>query len=295
VEELLPEVDGVVWVFEPQKYRDPLIHEAYLLPLVDSQDQFLFVLNQIDRLSYPELEVVRNDLAASLREDGIASPRVFALAADPPGSAPIGVDGFVTYLEQRLDTKRVAAAKAAADLRRAGRLLRSAGRLDKGTGLGFDQRWEEVRRAVAGSLVGDPASGEPGGFEEELCRLDDFITAVSVETGASFGARLRRDFGDDVVAGLLRESLDAAGVETVGSPELDGGTARLKRWLREFWFGPEGPATAEERAALAEQVGLELERRLGGPLRARLWERAELAALLTLVEIESSAAGRRVN
>jgi len=51
VEALLPRIDAVIWVLDPDKYADPLLHEEFIRPLADSADQFLFVLNQVDRLA----------------------------------------------------------------------------------------------------------------------------------------------------------------------------------------------------------------------------------------------------
>ena len=87
VERLLPEVDAVVWVFDPQKYRDPLIHEQYISQLLEYQDQFLFVLNQVDLLGQQDLSELRGDLIRSLEEDGVASPRVFESGGCPSDRA----------------------------------------------------------------------------------------------------------------------------------------------------------------------------------------------------------------
>jgi len=106
VEALLPDIDGVVWVLDPVKYNDPVLHEEFIAPLADSADQFVFVLNQIDRLGEGEAEAVLDDLVATLERDGVRRPVVFAVAADPPGGVPVGVDALAVHLRHRLDAKR---------------------------------------------------------------------------------------------------------------------------------------------------------------------------------------------
>ena len=56
------------------------------------QEQFLFVLNQIDRLDPEDADVVAHDLGKALREDGIREPNVIATVADPVAGPPYGVD-----------------------------------------------------------------------------------------------------------------------------------------------------------------------------------------------------------
>jgi predicted GTPase len=50
VEAVLPLVDAVVWVFDPEKYADDIIHKEFLATLVPYERQFVFALNQADRL-----------------------------------------------------------------------------------------------------------------------------------------------------------------------------------------------------------------------------------------------------
>lgn len=92
VEQLLLDLDVVVWVTDPEKYRDRVLHDQFLRPLRSHAGRFVFVLNQIDRLSTSELEEVSNDLVWSLRQDGFEDPRVWPVAADPPLGPPDGID-----------------------------------------------------------------------------------------------------------------------------------------------------------------------------------------------------------
>ena len=279
VDRLLPEVDAVVWVFDPQKYRDPLIHDAYISRLLEYQDQFLFVLNQVDLVGQQDLTEIREDLIASLREDGVSDPRLFELAADPPGVEPINVEPFRRYLGEQLDAKAVTTGKLLGDIRRAGKQLRTAAGIDRGAGVGFEERWPSVRSSVVEALV------EGVGFDDAVCRISDFVTALSVETGGRFGIRVRDEYDYAHIEEELRGALDDSGFEPVARVER----SKLGTALHLLWFGPDQRPPTETVTALTSG----LETRFGHGLFRLLWDRGVFAATLAEVEIEARLAERR--
>lgn len=111
VERVLPKVDAVVWVFDPEKYADPVVHREFLQRLIAYSDQFIFVLNHGDRLG-PDAPMVAANLELLLDEDGYRSPEVVCTAA----SDPIDVADLEEALDRRFDLKTTALAKAALDL-----------------------------------------------------------------------------------------------------------------------------------------------------------------------------------
>ncbi len=151
-ERLIPRVDAVIWVLDPEKYADRSLHDGYLRPLAGYQSQFVFVLNQIDRLTGEELESVRGDLKVRLVEDGVEDPAILETSADPASGRPIGVEPLVSFLDVTLDAKRTAVSKLVEDLRRAGRGIADVSGVEPGEGLDFDQRWDEARGAAISSL-----------------------------------------------------------------------------------------------------------------------------------------------
>lgn len=72
VERLLRLVDAVVWVVDPEKYADAVLHERYLRPLAGYAEVTFIVLNQTDRLPGEAKDAVLNDLRRLLDEDGMA-------------------------------------------------------------------------------------------------------------------------------------------------------------------------------------------------------------------------------
>lgn len=153
VEALLPKVDAVMWVVDPEKYNDRTLHADYLGPLAGYQGQFVFVMNQIDRLVDGEPEVVLPDFEQTLSHDGIAKPIVFALSAAPPGRSPEGLEPLRSYLAEKIDAKRVATGKLIEDLRRAGSGLADLTGVSPGEGLDYDRRWEEESGRATDLLV----------------------------------------------------------------------------------------------------------------------------------------------
>ncbi|HVL54792.1 MAG TPA: hypothetical protein VM344_11105, partial [Vitreimonas sp.] len=116
VEALLPRVDAVIWVTDPEKYRDAVLHDDFLLRWVPRLDQQLVVLNKADRLGESS-ETVRRDLERSLfptRSGPATAPRVVAVSAE---SGEIGTvrDWLIGVAHaKRVVTGRLAASMEAA-------------------------------------------------------------------------------------------------------------------------------------------------------------------------------------
>ncbi|KUJ69273.1 hypothetical protein ACZ90_13115 [Streptomyces albus subsp. albus] len=72
VDRLLGLVDAVVWVVDPEKYADAVLHERYLRPLAGYAEVTFVVLNQVDRLPGDAADQVLDDLRRLLDEDGLA-------------------------------------------------------------------------------------------------------------------------------------------------------------------------------------------------------------------------------
>ena len=98
-------VDVLVWVVDPQKYADAVIHRDFMVPLAASGAQALCVLNQADKLAPAEVPAVLASLTRLLQAEG---PEAHLLAAPIAVSARTGegVDVLRDLLAQ------VAAAKS---------------------------------------------------------------------------------------------------------------------------------------------------------------------------------------
>lgn len=78
---LAGKVDVLVWVLDPEKYADGVIHHDFLTPMAAHADVTIVVLNQIDRLDAPSREAVLADLSGLLEREGLSGAQLLALSA----------------------------------------------------------------------------------------------------------------------------------------------------------------------------------------------------------------------
>ena len=124
VDRLVEMVDLFVWMMDPQKYADAVVHERYLRPLAGHAAVTVVVLNQIDLLSPADVERCVDDLQRLLAEDGLPKVPVIPLSA----KTGAGLDRFVSVLREAVARRRSADERVAADVREAAtRLLAAAG------------------------------------------------------------------------------------------------------------------------------------------------------------------------
>lgn len=250
VEALMPEVDAVVWVLDPVKYADSVLHRDFIAPLSESSDRLVFVINKIDQLDESSLGRISVHLGRLLQEDGIDNPVIFEVAAAPARGAPRGIEPLIGHLAARLDEKRVHIGKIIDDARRAARALAGAAGVAEGGSLDFENRWMKVREAIITDIV---SGGGAAGFEEALRLIEALVLQLSTDAGGIFGVRIRQTFGAERVERDLTEAL--AGFDESADP-----AAKLDRGLQE-WFG--------------------------APLRTILWERASLAAVIAGLAVDA--------
>ncbi|WP_089154742.1 GTPase [Micromonospora sp. NBS 11-29] len=112
VDRLLGLVDLVVWVVDPQKYADRVIHTSYLREFHRHKDVTVVVLNQADRLPPTELPRVLDDLRRLLDADGLGGvPLLPTVAVDPTG-----LDGLRGELERTVAERQAALRRLSSDV-----------------------------------------------------------------------------------------------------------------------------------------------------------------------------------
>jgi hypothetical protein len=112
VDRLLDLVDLVVWVVDPQKYADQLVHRSYLREFRRHREVTVVVLNQADLLAPSDLQRVLNDLRRLLDDDGLEGVPLLATSAFDPAS----VDRLRAILERVVADRRAALSRLAADI-----------------------------------------------------------------------------------------------------------------------------------------------------------------------------------
>lgn len=161
VDRLLGLVDAVIWVVDPEKYADAVLHEQYLRPLAGYAEVTFVVLNQLDRLTTDAVDQVLDDLRRLLDDDGLAlgehgepGATVLALSA----LTGEGVGELREALGQFAARRCAAELRLTADVDGASRRLRPAyvadGRpgLTDGMRLDFEDRLAEAVGARASGL-----------------------------------------------------------------------------------------------------------------------------------------------
>ncbi|MFJ3229645.1 YfjP family GTPase [Streptomyces sp. NPDC086787] len=161
VDRILKLVDAVIWVVDPEKYADAVLHDRYLRPMAGHAEVMFVVLNQIDRLPGEAAEQVLDDLRRLLDEDGIAlgehgepGTTVLALSAltgDGLGELRQALGRFVTE-------RGAAARRVVADVDAAAAGLRPVYATGHPTGLSEAARDEFSARLA--DAVGATAAGE---------------------------------------------------------------------------------------------------------------------------------------
>jgi len=111
VDRLLSLVDLLVWVLDPQKYADRLVHEQYLAQFARHGDVTVVLLNQADLLAPADVDRCLVDLRRLLEADGLASVPI--LATSPIG-AP-GIDALRERLAGAVSARMAALRRLAAD------------------------------------------------------------------------------------------------------------------------------------------------------------------------------------
>ncbi|WP_114853704.1 dynamin family protein [Brachybacterium sp. YJGR34] len=115
-------VDVLVWVTDPQKYADAVLHQEFVRPFAGHDAVTVLVLNQIDRLAEDERAAVLASLAQIARADGLEQAPVLATSA----STGEGIASLREDLITIARTREAAAARQRADVRGAAERLRAS-------------------------------------------------------------------------------------------------------------------------------------------------------------------------
>jgi energy-coupling factor transporter ATP-binding protein EcfA2 len=183
VDRLLGLVDLVVWVVDPQKYGDRVLHDAYLRQFRRHADITVVVLNQADRLSPADTDIVLSDLRRLLEEDGLGRVPAIATSAKQPGM----LTGLRGLLERSVAERQAALRRLAGDLEAIGEQLATA--------IGPPAAEDEVDRATVRQLA-DALAAQAG------------VPAVAEAAGNSYRHRAIGSTGWPLIRGLRKLRAD---------------------------------------------------------------------------------------
>jgi len=112
VDHFVERVDLMVWVLDPQKYADALVHEQYLRRFSRHDDVTVVVLNQVDRLTVTDAQQCLAHLKRLVAEDGLNDAVVLATS----NRSGEGLEALAERILASVASRRTAVARLAADV-----------------------------------------------------------------------------------------------------------------------------------------------------------------------------------
>ncbi len=128
VDHFVERVDLMVWVLDPQKYADALVHEQYLRRFSRHDDVTVVVLNQVDRLPVADASACLSHLRRLVAEDGLSD----AVVLGTSNRSGEGLESLADRILGSVAGRRTAVARLAADVATAADALAQAAE-DPGT------------------------------------------------------------------------------------------------------------------------------------------------------------------
>lgn len=122
VDHLVARVDAMVWVLDPQKYADALVHDAYLKRFARHAEVTVVLLNQVDRLAPADAEACLAHLRRLLADDGLPDAAVLGVSA----TTGAGLAEVRAVLGEVVAARRAALVRLAADVAGAADALAAA-------------------------------------------------------------------------------------------------------------------------------------------------------------------------
>ncbi|MDO4607227.1 MAG: 50S ribosome-binding GTPase [Bowdeniella nasicola] len=112
VDRLLPLVDVLVWVVDPQKYADHILHSRYLAKMRRRADAMVVVLNHADRVPASGRQALLRDIREVLTLDGLPDVKVLTSSA----ATGEGVDELRRFLAKANAQPSIVERTASAEL-----------------------------------------------------------------------------------------------------------------------------------------------------------------------------------
>ncbi|WP_257998270.1 GTPase family protein [Zhihengliuella halotolerans] len=127
VQRMAGQVDVLVFVLDPQKYADAVVHQDFLSALATHDAVMLVVLNQVDRLSESEVQPVLSSLSSILANDGIRHQRPRAVSA----VTGQGINELRSDIRAIVDRRSAAQQRLLADVRQSAEELAAQAAVDE--------------------------------------------------------------------------------------------------------------------------------------------------------------------
>ena len=236
VDRLLPRLDAVIWVVDPQKYDDERLYE-YLRPRGRREAVVEIAINKIDLLSGAELEAVSADIRQRLAAVGVDPDGIHQLSA----ADGTGIQELIEVIRERAASKQVVLEKLELEMKSTIKdLAVGAGAEDFGRSPGPSPSVEKVTEGVLGVIDPDGLSAQVANAHLSKARL----VAGSILTRLTGLFRL--------VSGSKRRTGDP--VRYLRTWRSRGDLSRATNALRDVYVDATGDVPARLRAGVLESV-----------------------------------------
>ncbi|MDY5589665.1 MAG: GTPase [Arcanobacterium sp.] len=223
---LVQRVDVLIWVLDPQKYADAIVHEQYLRTMRSVAGSALVVLNQIDLVPAAQRESVVADVQRLLQADSFTAEveTTSALTGE-------GIERIRARLNSLVKAKSAMAQRLAGEIRGAAEALRAATVRDGG---------------------GEPASGTPSPTAMSAALAQAVgVEAVARAARDSYQIRGQRATSWPVLRGVHSRRVDPLAQRHLAGAALpEAGTELLLGGV----VPAQGASTAAGRAAVSTYV-----------------------------------------
>ena len=238
-ERLAGQVDVLVWVSDPEKYADSVIHDQFIRPHANHSAVTLAVLNKADLLAERDVDTVAGSYAGLLRDDGLTNVHVIPTST-LTGAGIEDLRGAIARVAKahNAQTARIEADIASVAAPYAG--TKGAGGVDK-----------HAKRDL------DTALTKAAGAER-----------IANITAAAYRKRLRQRTGwlltswitrfrpDPLKRMGVREQSDEVGVHRSSMPELDAASkAVANRGVRDYAEAISAGLPEQWAAAVTDRAG----------------------------------------
>ncbi len=238
---LAGQVDVLVWVTDPEKYADNIIHDDFIRPHASHSAVTLAVLNKADKLADADVPTVADSLTELLREDGLTKVKVVPTSA----KTGLGVDDLRTAIA------KVAAAHNA-------QTVRIEADLDTVTAAWADERAPKDVPAKAKKELDEYLATAAGAERLAAATAAAYRKRLGQTTGWLLTSWVLRLRADPLRRLGLREASDDTGVHRTSLPPLDAaGRAQANKGLRAYAAAAAdglSPAWANAVADRAESI-----------------------------------------
>jgi GTP-binding protein EngB required for normal cell division len=245
VDALLPRIDAVAWVVDPEKYDDEVLH-GYLRRTAAHADRMWFVFNKADRLDPGARQTLIDDFRRRLAADGIEEPSI-AMVSAADGT---GIDALRADIDHAADAKAILASKLAADVTAEVNSIARAAGVEPGLPHGPLLSEGERREAVAAVVRGALALVDPEGVSRQAQQA---VLHRAHRQGGSLLARVSAVIA--AVVGRKRRRADPAAY--LADWRQRGSLGHVLNPVRSALVKAAGPVPVVTRPAILKTLGAE--------------------------------------